>query len=139
MFKRILLAFDGSQCAQHAAEYAEQLASKFKSQIDVVYAFGPIQHGMDDSLRQARTEEERAMGEAIIGNLLATFDCAGIRSSGHILEGLAAEVVLEYAQRCSNDLIVVGSRGLGEAEEFLLQSVSDQVVHDATCPVLVVK
>ncbi len=139
MFKRILLAFDGSECAQHAAECAEQLACKFKSQIDVVYAFGPIQHGMDDSLRQARTDEEMNIGEAVIGNLLATFDCAGIRASGHVIEGLAAEVILEYARRCANDLIVMGSRGLEQPEGFLLGSVSDQVVHEATCPVLVVK
>lgn len=139
MFKRILLAFDGSESAQHAAECAEQLACKFKSHIDVVYAFGPIQHGIDDSLHEALTKEKRNEGEAVIGNLLATLDCAGIRASGHVLEGLAAEVILEQALRCSNDLIVIGSRGLGQAGEFLLGSVSDQVVHDATCPVLVVK
>ncbi len=139
MFKRILLAYDGSESAQHAAECAEQLACNFKSHIDVVYAFVPIQHGMDDSLRGAMREEQRIMGEAVIGNLLATLDCAGITASGHVLEGLAAEVTLEQAQRCSNDLIVIGSRGLGQAGEFLLESVSDQVVHDATCPVLVVK
>ena len=139
MFRRILLAFDGSETAQHAAICAKQLACTFNSQIDIVYAFGPIQHGMDDSLLQARIEEEKNAGEAVVGNLLATFDRDGLRANEHVLEGLAAEVILEQARRCSDDLIVVGSRGLGQTEGFLLGSVSDQVVHEATCPVLVVK
>ncbi len=139
MFRRILLAFDGSESAQHAAACAEQLACNFKGQVDVVYAFGPIQHGMDASLHEARIEEEMNVGEAVIGNLLATFDCAGIIAGGHVLEGLPADVILEQARECSNDLIVMGSRGLGQTEGFLLGSVSDQVVHNATCPVLVVK
>ncbi len=139
MFKQILLAYDGSPSARHAANYAEQLACKFKSQLDVVYAFGPIQHGMDDSLREARIEEEINCGDALIGNLLATFDCAGIIASGHVLEGRPADVILEQAQECSNDLIVIGSRGLEAPEGYLLGSVSDRVVHEAACPVLVVK
>ncbi len=139
MFKHILLAYDGSESAQRAAECAEQLACKFKSQIDVVYAFGPIQHGMDDSLREARIEEEINCGDALIGNLLATFECAGIIACGHVLEGLPADVILEQVIDDSNDLIVIGSRGLRQPEGYLLGSVSERVVHDANCPVLVVK
>lgn len=139
MFKNILLAFDGSASAQHAAACAEELACKFKSHLDVVYAFGPIPHGMDDSVREARIEAEINAGEALLGNILATFDCEGIIACGHVLEGLPAEIILEQARECSNDLIVMGSRGLGRTEGFLLESVSDRIVHDATCPVLVVK
>jgi nucleotide-binding universal stress UspA family protein len=139
MFKHILLAYNGSESARHAAKYAEQLACKFKCQIDVVYAFGPIQHGMDDSLRQAHIQEEINAGDALIGNLLATFECAGIITCGHVLEGLPADVILAQAHDDSNDLIVIGSQGLRQPEGYLLGSVSDRVVHDADCPVLVVK
>jgi nucleotide-binding universal stress UspA family protein len=37
------------------------------------------------------------------------------------------------------DLIVMGSRGLGGIKEYILGSVSNQVVHEAKSPVLVVK
>ncbi len=139
MFSHILLAYDGSESAQRAAESAEQLACKFKSQIDVVYAFGPIRRGMDDSYREARIEEEINAGDAMIGNLLATFERAGIIACRHVLEGLPAEVILQQALDDSNDVIVMGSRGMRQPEGYLLGSVSDRVVHDADCPVLVVK
>ncbi len=139
MFKQILLAYDGSESARRAAEYAEQLACKFKGQVDVVYAYGPIQHGMDDSLRQARTEEEINAGDALIGNLLATLDCAGVTAFGHVVDGRPEEVILQQARLCADDIIVMGSRGLLNPEGYLVGSVSDRVVNEAACPVLVVK
>jgi nucleotide-binding universal stress UspA family protein len=46
-------------------------------------------------------------------------------------------VLLE--QGAGAELIVVGRRGLGGVRSFLLGSVSQQVVHRATCPVVVVQ
>lgn len=51
--------------------------------------------------------------------------------------GQAADVLL--AQSGDADMIVVGRRGLGGFKSLLLGSVSQQVVHHATCPVVVVQ
>ncbi len=139
MFKEILLAYDGSESAQHAVEYTKQLACTFKSHVQVVHAFGPLPQDSNDALREARIEQEINAGQTVIGPVLAVLDGADIIACGHVLEGLPEEVILEHAERCSNDLIVMGSRGLGHTEAFLLGSVSDRVLHEATCPVLVVK
>jgi nucleotide-binding universal stress UspA family protein len=42
MFQNILLAYGGSEGAQHAAKYAEELANKSVSRVVVVYAFRPV-------------------------------------------------------------------------------------------------
>lgn len=52
------------------------------------------------------------------------------------IEGQPAEVLLEQAADAT--LIVVGNRGLGGFKSLLLGSVSQQVVHHASCPVVVV-
>ena len=51
-------------------------------------------------------------------------------------EGQPADVLLE--QGADAGLIVVGRRGLGGFKSLLLGSVSQQVVHHAACPVVVV-
>jgi len=64
----------------------------------------------------------------------------GVKQVEHIVdEGDAAEIVLNAAKRCSADLIVMGSRGLGGLSGLLLGSVSQKVVQLATCSCMLVK
>ena len=52
--------------------------------------------------------------------------------------GAPADCILAEAQKHASDLIVVGARGLGAIKRVLLGSVSEAVLRDAPCPVLVV-
>jgi len=53
-------------------------------------------------------------------------------------EGNAAEKILEIANNKGVDTIVVESRGLSTAKEFLLGSVSHKISHHAKCSVVIV-
>ena len=64
---------------------------------------------------------------------------SGVNGQVEMIQGPPAEVILEYANQNGIDLIVIGSRGLGGIREFVLGSVSHNVVQHATIPVLVVK
>ena len=70
-------------------------------------------------LRASRTGVEKVTSDSIIGD--------------------PARVILEAAQSCDADLIVMGSRGLSEIKGLLLGSVSDKVLHHAEVPVTVVR
>jgi nucleotide-binding universal stress UspA family protein len=54
-------------------------------------------------------------------------------------EGNAAEKILETANNKGIDTIVLGSRGLSAAKEFLLGSMSHKVSHHAKCTVVIVR
>ncbi len=53
--------------------------------------------------------------------------------------GDPATLILEAAARENADLIVIGSRGLGNVQGALFGSVSQKVLHEATCPCMVVR
>lgn len=52
--------------------------------------------------------------------------------------GPTARTIVSFSQEHKNDLIVMGSRGLGSIEGYLLGSVSHKVTSLSECPVLVV-
>lgn len=61
----------------------------------------------------------------------------GVDVTGHVVQGPPASVLLAAA--VGADLLIVGSRGLGGFSGLLLGSVSNQLVHRARCPVLVIR
>jgi nucleotide-binding universal stress UspA family protein len=60
-----------------------------------------------------------------------------VTCEGRAIEGQPAGVLLKEAEQA--DMIVVGSRGHGGFANLLLGSVTQQVVHHAPCPVVVVR
>jgi nucleotide-binding universal stress UspA family protein len=64
----------------------------------------------------------------------------GIRLKSEILDGDSkVEIIIDYANENSIDLIVMGSRGLTGFKRLLLGSVANAVVSNAPCPVMVVR
>lgn len=56
-----------------------------------------------------------------------------------ILDDDPAGAILQCAEEEDADLIIMGSRGVGDLKSLLLGSVSHKVVENAVCPCLVVK
>ena len=145
MFKYILAPYDGSKNDMAALEKAVELAKLAGARLTVltVYrhhslleaSFSMIRPGtpanMDDVMRGHASEVvEVAKARAI--ELGATGTRAFVRN------GPVARGIVQFAEEHGVDLIVLGTRGLGSVEEYLLGSVSHKVTGTAPCPVLVV-
>lgn len=74
--------------------------------------------------------------EDLLERALADVDVEGVEIERRVVQGPAAEVLVNAVTPA--DLLVVGSRGHGGFAELLLGSVSQQCVHHASCPVVVV-
>ncbi|MFB5269759.1 universal stress protein [Paenibacillus enshidis] len=143
MFSKILLAYDGSKAANEALEKAVQLVNLTAgAELRVVHAFdfprvfvgeglAPIPASINKEYYDLsnQTAEE-------VKNKIAQF---GVEAVVDVIQGSPAEVILDYAAEHGSDVIIVGSRGLGGIREFVLGSVSHNVVQHAEIPVLVVK
>ena len=140
MFDNILLAVDGSDHGLRAARTAGDLVRTLHSQsLRIVVSYDPIppylgepnlQQAIDSRLLQANEILEaatRAVGEV------------PIEVHVELIEGSAAEAIISVAVTRQNDLIVMGSRGLGRIVGAVLGSTSQKVVAHAPCPVLIVR
>jgi len=144
MFKRVLLASDGSACADKAAAVAVDLARRYGAVIDVVSVVDPVPFltvpdGGGEALAYYLDAAEQAakQGMAKVESLAQQ---AGVGISCKVLhEHGAAQALVEQAQQVGADLIVMGSHGWRGLDKLLLGSVAQKVLTLSTVPVFVVK
>jgi nucleotide-binding universal stress UspA family protein len=82
-------------------------------------------------------EIEKATHEALDREIAAVDGPAGVAIERFVDEGPAADVIVDASKDA--ELVVVGSRGRGAIATLVLGSTSQQVIHQATCPVVVVR
>ena len=135
--QRVLLATDGSEDAALAARAAADICRSTGARLHVAHAWQtlPAAHmrsfvrsGLKHIAQERLDAEVRKLQDAGISGV-----------EPHLLEGKAAEEILDLAEEVDAGLIVLGSRGLGPVERLALGSVSEEVVHHATRPVLLLR
>ena len=132
--KRVLLYTDGSEDAALAAPVVVSLTNKADSELHIVHvwhtsaAFAPPSWFKDDA--QRRLDEEVKHIEQAGGTI----------TEAHLRKGHTAQEVVNLSDEIDADLIIVGVvLGVGPAERRILEGLSDEIVHNAHCPVLVMR
>ena len=138
-FERILVAVDGSAHSDRAVSQARTLAEQFGSTLFLVHAFPHTSDLIGYEEFEKRVARRELAGQEVIDRARDQLGPAGARVEEELLEGPPAEAILAVAQQRRADLIVMGSRGLGDFEGLVLGSVSHKVIHSAACPVMVVR
>jgi nucleotide-binding universal stress UspA family protein len=89
--------------------------------------------------RKHKESEIRKNGEKVLASAKELLKQYNAQSDVEVLEGNVAERLCEHAETHDFDLIVIGHRGLSGIKKLVLGSVSQKVVQESNCPVLVVK
>ena len=143
LFSKILLAYDGSKASNQALERAIELAKVTPgSSLHVVHAFEFPRFFIGEALAPLPASVNKDYYDLAVqttDEVRGRLEAEGLNATVELLQGSPAEVILEYAKQNGADVIVIGSRGLGGIREFVLGSVSHNVVQSARIPVLVVK
>jgi len=139
MFKRILLAVDGSEHAIRAAKVAAELARSMQAELRVVVVYEAIPSYLGEPDLQGAINARLSEAQGILQTAVVALGEIPGEIHTEILEGNSAEAIINVANTHSSDVIVMGSRGLGMLAGLLLGSTSQKVVSHAPCPVLIVR
>lgn len=139
MFKNILLAYDGSENAERAAEKAIYLSKATKdATVEVVYVLDFTKEKMDGLPYKEKEAIMLQRRERLIP-LEEKLEQQKISFDIKMLQGDPGPTIVSYANERPFDAIVIGSRGLNAFQEMVLGSVSHKVAKRVTCPVMIVK
>ena len=149
MFKKILVAADGSDHANQAVEVAASLSEKFGSKLTVLHIMPHAgSHQIPDELKVFAKVEHLSVNEAEILRSVATAiverakdkatSCGAKDVQTAIEIGDAATNIIAYCDNHGIDTVVMGRRGLSDLKGLFLGSVSHKVAQKTECACLTI-
>jgi nucleotide-binding universal stress UspA family protein len=147
MIKKILIAVDGSNHSLKSVEFGAEVAKSLGAAVLLYHVVKPYR--LPDALKKFAQAEHMATIDAdllkkgaqfLLAGALDTARRAGVKDVEiEVEEGPIARSIIARAKSLKADLIVIGSRGMGDVEGLLRGGVSQRVETMAKCPVLIVK
>jgi nucleotide-binding universal stress UspA family protein len=139
LFKKILIATDGSKRTQNAVEMGLKIATEQHSKVYAVYVVDtvtftsiPMDVTWENMYQLLKDEGEDAVKAVKDG-------APGADVETHVLEGNPAIEITKFAADNDVDLIIMGTLGKSGIDRILLGSTAEKVIRIANCPVLVIK
>ena len=142
MYKRILLAYDGSDAGQKALLDCQDLAQWSGSELALIAVMPSAMSfvGLEGGVYDIELEErEKKKYRAVLDEGLRRLSDAGYAARGELVAGEAVDEITRAARKLQADLIVVGHKHLDSwAARWWRGSISGALIEHAPCSVLVV-
>lgn len=153
MYRKILVALDGSEPSNHALEHAATIAKKFDAELILVAVvqrmmipifpdegFGAIPLSAAKDMAQYQ-DKMRVLYQNVLKEAEEKVkeEYPGVKTESILKEGRPSATLVEQAEKDDVDIIVMGSRGIGGYTGWILGSTSRRVVDSCTKPILIVK
>lgn len=123
---RILVATDGSPHSQAAVQAACQVAIQCALPVMVVSV-----------TTKSHSTERKAEAQRAVEQAITFLKAAGAVCEGRVIEGRPDEAIVAVAAAEGADLLVIGSHGRTGLMQLFLGSISERIIGQTTCPVLV--
>lgn len=166
MFNHVLVAFDGSDSSKKALSMGISLCKdKEESLLSIIYVYNQSDDSQnypvgasplsgtaplyvdqtqgqpmdlpDQDINSPYKADSRL--EEIEGYINGIVHDSLINSHFVVLEGSTEDAILQYAEKESANLVIVGNSSSSKLRSLFLGSVSEKIIKNASCPVLVAK
>ncbi len=147
MYKRMLVATDGSELSDKALQEAANLLDGSNSTLVIFYAapvhMPPLTEGLSDPMRPEEREQARKAAEeharAVLSSAAGTLKSTGTIEQRFAVSNSPFEAIIGAAEKFGCDLIVMASHGRRGFSGVLLGSETQKVLTHSKIPVLVVR
>lgn len=163
MFNKILVAIDHSAISQQVFDKALSLALAKEANLILLHVLSVeeesspitspylVQHKnhcihVDPQIMRRANEmydkewsDFKQQGIKLLRSFAEKAIAAGVKTEFTQITGHPSSTICEFAISCHADVIVIGRRGYSGLKEIFLGSVSNYVVHHATCSILLVQ
>jgi nucleotide-binding universal stress UspA family protein len=143
VFRKIMIATDGSELVKRAVDLAIEIAKLSEAKL---YAVHVVELGGDLLIPSRDEEWKRTIEEhlTIEGKKATAYAenigrAANVKVEPVILDGKPANEIIDFAEKSDIDLIVMGTHGKTGLQRFFIGSVSENVVRHSKRAVLVVR
>lgn len=142
-YRHILVPLDGSKLAELALEDACQLAELNQAKVTLLHVASPVEEvigaGTDHPIFiDQQWESKRVKTLRYLSDLINKMP-QGLEVHPEVEMGIAAETIIDYANRHNIDLIVMATHGRSGFKRLLYGSVAESVLHEADVPILMVR
>lgn len=138
MYKLILVPMDGSATAEAALDHAVKFAQAFRSTLVLFYVVPTS--GVSSSPLTVEEKARIAAVDQYLKQYKEKLTKAGLKDvNWAVTSGDPAEEIIRYADRCSADLVVMGTHGRSEAFQWLFGSVVSKVLQSLGIPVVILR
>ena len=144
MYRRILIAVDGSETSNKALSAALEMASYSggRSVLRLIHVLDQTAFLVGSDPLGSLVNAMREAGQKILADGLAIVQSAGVQAETVLIDRLGAhlaETVAADAKEWMASLVVVGTHGRRGVGRMLLGSGAEQIIRLAPCPVLVIR
>jgi nucleotide-binding universal stress UspA family protein len=155
---KLLVPVDGSLASYNAAKKSVEIAKAYGFSLKLITVVDHeslarhrrnerLWHQVDGSIAAGRTpafgddkftDSLNANAEELLDSIIEDLDLCDINVEKEVLFGEPHQMILDKAKEDKADLIVMGNRGFSKIKRFFVGSVTQRVISEAPCPVLVI-
>lgn len=148
-YKHIMLATDGSEASSRAEKECVAFAKSIGAKVTAIHVISHFHlhyrpwaapKSVHDKIEKEHEEEAKAMAQKMISELRARVKAEGVPCDVLVVVGdHAYEEIIDNAEKCKCDLIMMASHGRRGLDALLLGSETMKVLTHTRIPVLVVR
>ena len=140
--KKILVPVDGSAESKKALLTGADMALKYNAELEIITVINFNNQQPIISLGNLEKFTEEGLQKQGFDVINAVIDDSNAQVSSAkkiVLYAEPSKAIISHQEASHADCIILGSRGLGAVRRFFMGSVSTEVVHNADCPVFVIR